>query len=221
MSTPPSPGPERGNRALRVLVAVLAALVVAGGLATVVLLVPGRHKSTATRSLNPTPSVSSSRSSPASASTSTGTSGSTAPSVGDDSSAALQQQIAADYKTFLSVNDQVFNSSTVNVNVLNSVATGDELTHLIELVAQMRGHGYVSVGETRLVSASVVVGANKTSATVTACIDASGSSTIDVKTGQTVGTEASGHQVEVVYMTPVASTWKVSGGPPQPTAGTC
>jgi hypothetical protein len=221
MSTPPLPGPERSRRAFRLLLAVLVVVVVGGGLAAVVLLVPSHHKSTATRPPDPTASVATDRGASASVSAS-GTSSSGAPSsTTGDPSASLQQQITADYRRFLSVNDQVFNSSTANVNLLSSVATGDELTHLVELATQMRGHGYVSTGETRVVSTSVVVGASKTSATVTACIDASGSSTIDVKTGQTVGKEASGHQIEVVYMTSVASTWKVSGGPPQPTAGTC
>jgi len=164
MTTPPPLGPEWGNRAFRVLIAALIVLVVAGGLAAVVLLVPGHHKSTAA----PSPSATVTVSTDAGSSASTNTSSSTRPSptVGDPS-AALQQQIAADYKTFLAVNDQVFNSATADVNVLTSVATGDELTHLIELVSQMRAHGYVSTGETHLVSSSVVVGPSKTSATVT------------------------------------------------------
>jgi len=41
----------------------------------------------------------------------------------------------------LLVNNQSSNSSTVDVNVLISVATGDELTHLIELVDRRNPRG--------------------------------------------------------------------------------
>lgn len=221
MTTPTPSGPEWGNRAFRILIAALIVLVVGGGLTAIVISVPDHRKSTATSSPGATASSSTDPGPSASASTLTEPSSSAASSSTDaDPSAMLQQQITTDYKTFLSVNDQVFNSTTVDVNVFNSVATGDELTHLIELATQMRGRGYVSTGETRVVSSSVVVASARTTATVTACLDTSGVATIDAKTGQRVG-HGSGHQLEVVYMVPVASTWKVSGGPPQPTAGTC
>lgn len=222
-TAPPIPSGPPGSRALRILLLACVAVAVVVGLVVAASQFPSHHKAataTATASTpstdpSPMPSISTSTSSAIVATSGPVT---TAPV---DPQAALKAQIASAYAHFLAVTNQVFDSTTLDVNTFNTVATGDEFVHLTELALQQRGHGYVSTGVTHVVSTSVVVAPAGTSATVTACLDLSGISTTNAKTGQVVGHEASGHQVEVVYMTAVPPAWKVSGGPPQPTAGSC
>ena len=224
-TAPPIPSRPPANRALRILLLACVAVAVIVGLVVAVNLLPSHHKTaTATATATaPTPSADPSPMPSISTSTSSAivaTSGPVTTAPGDPQ-AALKAQIVSAYAHFLAVTNQVFDSTTLDVNTFNTVATGDEFVHLTELALQQRGHGYVSTGVTHVVSTSVVVAPAGTSATVTACLDLSGISTTNAKTGQVVGHEASGHQVEVVYMTAVPPAWKVSGGPPQPTAGSC
>jgi hypothetical protein len=221
MTSPPLVQPPPSKRALRLaLLAATAAVVIAGLVATVVL-VPG-HKNSH-QAAQPTPasvSPTTAESSPSTQAVSSVPSGPTPiASLGGlvlppgDPQVELKTRIANAFVQYIHIENDMETTKTKNFTALTEVAADPLYTAIEEGILKFYGTGHLSTGRSIISDLTIAsIAAGGQSATLTACEDQTQKAIVDAKTGAVIDPpDPKARIVDAATLRIRDGQWKVTG----------